>query len=98
VPDLGDHDGWSLIGLSTLDGRKGYAFDKPLAHANTANVPPRYSNAVPLPLPLHVVQTGFCKTTGAITCDNRKDRAMCSGCFMEMMEERCGVKSPAAIQ
>ena len=52
----------------------------------TSEVGLRYGNAVPLPLPLHVVQTGYCKTAASLSCENRKDRAMCSGCFMKMMD------------
>jgi len=73
--------------LIVSDGDAGYASVKPLLLAKKSEVAFRYGNGVALPLPLHVVQTGYCRTAVNITCDSRKDRAMCSGCFMQMIEE-----------
>ncbi|KAH8750484.1 hypothetical protein F5882DRAFT_420932 [Hyaloscypha sp. PMI_1271] len=70
-----------------MHGDAGYTSAKSLLPAKKSEVAFRYDNGVALPLPLHVVQTGYCKTAVKITCDNRKDRAMCSGCFMQMIDE-----------
>jgi hypothetical protein len=78
-----------LYRLIGSDGHKGYASVKPLLPAKKSEVAFHYSNGIALPLPLHVVQTGYCRTATNITCENRKDRAMCSGCFMQMMDGYC---------
>jgi hypothetical protein len=73
--------------LNMSDGDAGYTSAKSLLPAKKSEVAFRYDNGVALPLPLHVVQTGYCKTAVKITCNNRKDRAMCSGCFMQMIDD-----------
>jgi hypothetical protein len=83
---LGLVDHILLMENVVLDARKVYESVEPVLPAKTSEIGLRYSNAVPLPLPLHVVQTGYCRTAANLTCDNRKDRAMCSGCFMKMID------------